>query len=51
MNSIGPMDIEAIEASTKGGQNKTNIYITIDCFKTMCMIVNNDMGLGLNVIS
>lgn len=29
---------------TKGGQNKEEIFITTECFKSMCMIPNNEMG-------
>lgn len=29
---------------THGGHNKEEILLTIDCFKTMCMLPNNEMG-------
>ena len=29
---------------THGGHNKEEIFLTIDCFKSMCMLSNNEMG-------
>ena len=31
----------------RGGQNKENIILTVDCFKSMCMLANSEIGLNI----